>query len=306
MLKYIYPAIKTMRPRQWLKNLSLFGTPALMWNLHSMDVFIPTVKAFFIFCMISSGAYYINDLVDADKDRNHPVKKNRPIASGALPRYIALLVASILLVGALVISRIALGTAFTLLAISFVLLQFMYSFYLKKIVLLDTLAIAMFFVLRVFAGGIASQTSISSWLFLTTIGLALLLAFGKRRSEKTLFEDDLEKIQTRETLKVYPKTLLDRMLSVSATICLVSYAVFAFQTSPEIMISFMPSVLSEVKLFMISIPLVFYGVGRYLFVVFEKKEGETPDKVLTTDLPLILTVTTWLIIVITINLLTIR
>ncbi|EKD99637.1 MAG: UbiA prenyltransferase [uncultured bacterium] len=301
MLKILYAAIIEARPKQWMKNLSLFGAAALMWHLYDPTVLVSTTKAFLIFCMMSSGSYYLNDLVDANKDKHHPIKKNRPIASGIFPRRLAILVTIFLLCGSLILSKIQLGTTFTLIACFFVFLQILYSFYLKRIVLLDTMSLALFFVLRVFAGGVASHVSISSWLFLTTVGLSLLLAFGKRQSEKTLMDATPDKNQTRDTLDLYNIIFLGKVMTVSASICVISYALFAFQSSPDIRLGFMPVMLGEVKLFMLSIPVVIYGVGRYIYVVSEKKEGEAPDRILTSDFPLILTLTIWFILITAVN-----
>lgn len=296
MIQYLYPALKAARPRQWLKNLSVFGAPALMWGLFDIDTLISAFQAFFIFCIVSSAAYYINDLNDYEKDRNHPVKKNRPIASGALPKNLAMILAIIFMILGLMLSSALLGKYFLAIVMLFIFLQFTYSFYFRNQILFDTLLVATFFVIRVIGGGIATQTSISSWLLLTTIGLSLLLAFGKRQSERTLFESLLKEdgtTKTRATLKNYPVALLNRMLEISTTLCLVSYCIYTFETSPDFNLSFMPSVLREPKLFMLSIPLVMYGVIRYLYIVYEKREGESPDKVLTTDKPLIFTILIW-------------
>ena len=168
---------------------------------------------------------------------------------------------------------------------------------------MDSLIVATGFVIRVFAGGFATSNSLSSWLILTTIGLSLLLAFGKRRSEKTILrrhaiptEADEEKT-TRKTLKHYPDSLLDSMISMSASFTIISYALFAFQTSSDkvsqTLKSILPSILSSPKWMMVTIPFIIYGVARYLYVIYEKEEGESPERVLLNDMPLLLTVVMW-------------
>jgi hypothetical protein len=154
--------------------------------------------------------------------------------------------------------------------------------------------------MRVFAGGFASNTSISSWLALTTIGISLLLAFGKRRSEKTIlekFNEDTTKPKTRKTLRHYPDALLDSMISMSATYTIITYSLFVFQISPQnvsrALSTVLPSILKSPKWMMLTIPLVIYGVARYLYLIYEKQEGESPERVLLSDKPLLFTVSLW-------------
>ena len=182
----------------------------------------------------------------------------------------------------------------------YIAMQFAFSFYLRNVIILDSLIVASGFIIRVFSGGFVSRTSISSWLILTTIGISMLLAFGKRRSEKTILakysvaNDD---IKTRETLRRYPDTLLDRMISMSASYTILTYSLFTFMVSPgevgDRISSFLPTVLKSPKLMMLTIPLVIYGIARYLYVIYEKEEGESPERVLLSDKPLLLTVLIW-------------
>ncbi|MBI2414714.1 decaprenyl-phosphate phosphoribosyltransferase [candidate division WWE3 bacterium] len=296
MINTLYQIIRTIRPRQWLKNLAIFAAPILQGVVLKHDVLISCVLAFIAFTLLACGTYILNDLVDAPKDRKHPVKSNRPIASGKLSINLALiLMAAFYFLGTL-ISFSFVGSYFGILGISYILLQLSYSFYLRNIIIMDAMAVSAGFILRVFAGGVASDTSISSWLVLTTIGLSLLLAFGKRRSEKTLLSE-YEESETRTTLLHYPEALLDSMISMSASFCMIAYSVYAFQTSPVLMgpeISrLLPSILKSPKWMMITIPLVLYGVARYLYIIYEKKEGESPERVLLSDSPLLLTVLIW-------------
>jgi len=161
------------------------------------------------------------------------------------------------------------------------------------------LVVASGFVLRVFAGGFGTNTSLSSWLALTTIGLSLLLAFGKRRSEKTLLRKftDRGDSDTRKTLRHYPDEMLDSMISMSSSICVITYALFTFEVSPQgvenSLVDFLPSTLRTPKWMMLTIPIVIYGVARYLYVIYEKEEGESPERVLLSDRSLLRAVLFW-------------
>ncbi|MCA9308405.1 hypothetical protein KC980_02755, partial [candidate division WWE3 bacterium] len=162
---------------------------------------------------------------------------------------------------------------------------------------------ATLFIFRVISGALAVEVSVSSWLILATIGLSLLLAFGKRRSEKTLLmQHQKDSKLTRETLRHYPDTLLDSMISMSASFCIITYALFTFQVSPESLdptiAQFLPSILRGPKLMMLSIPIVIYGVARYLYVIYEKKEGESPARVLLSDKPLLVSVVIWVLFIV--------
>lgn len=300
MITTLYQLLRTARIRQWLKNLSVFSAPLFLGTLFLPKTFIKTFDAFVIFCLVSSGTYILNDIIDAPKDRLHPVKKNRPIASGKLNSLVALIFAMALWGGSLWFSYFNIGTFFTYALVFYIVLQLTYSLYLRNIIIFDSLTVATGFVIRVFAGGLASESSISSWLALATIGLSLLLAFGKRRSEKTLLAkhaNELGSAETRKTLRHYPDALLDSMISMSSSFCIITYALFTFQVSPQDtnkdLYRLLPSILRTPKWFMLTIPLVIYGVARYLYVIYEKGEGESPERVLLSDTPLLLAVIIW-------------
>ena len=303
-----YQIFRTLRPRQWLKNLSVFAAPVFIGRLMDPSIFKTTVQAFVVFCAISSAGYIINDIVDAPKDRMHPIKKNRPIASGKLSELLAWQIAIMLIIGTTIFAFFTIGRYFTLAILAYISLQLLYSFYLRNVIILDALTVATLFIFRVFAGGFAAEISVSSWLILATIGLSLLLAFGKRRSEKTLLEQhintDTERIETRQTLQHYPDHLLDSMISTSASFCIITYSLFTFQISPEnlsdTLMEILPSILRNPKFMMLTIPVVIYGVARYLYVIYEKKEGESPERVLLSDKPLLATVCLWGFMILTI------
>jgi len=304
IINIFYQIFRTARPRQWLKNLSLFAAPVFSGLLFENDVFFLAIKCFVAFCAVSSGAYFINDLSDIEKDRKHPIKKNRPIASGKLTVKFSWFIAIALILFSVAFSYRLVGTFFTLSILVYIVIQLFYSFYFRNVIILDSLVVASGFVLRVFAGGFGTNTSLSSWLALTTIGLSLLLAFGKRRSEKTLLRRfaDEKNSSTRKTLRHYPDAMLDSMISVSSSICVVTYALFTFEVSPQgagsALTNFLPSTLSSPKWMMLTIPIVIYGVARYLYVIYEKEEGESPERVLLSDRSLLSAVLIWVILIV--------
>jgi 4-hydroxybenzoate polyprenyltransferase len=305
VIDFFYQIIRTARPRQWLKNFALFAPALILGDITEVTMLNRLLSGFFAFSLMSSGAYFINDIVDSPKDKLHPIKKNRPIPSGKIKVWVALIVALILISTSVVYSSKYNGTFFTSILIIYILIQFMYSFLLRNIIIIDSLTVASGFVLRVIAGGVLIESSISSWLILTTIALSLLLAFGKRRSEKTILSETKTEAETRKTLKSYPDTLLDSMITMSATFCIVSYSFFTFQVSPESSLSnlrkILPASISSPKWLMFTIPLVIYGIARYLYVIYEKKEGESPERVLLSDKPLLTAVIVWIIFVFLVN-----
>ncbi len=286
--------IISVRPRQWLKNVSLFAAAIFWGELFNWSIFKKTFLGFLIFCALSSAMYLFNDVIDAEEDRKHPVKKNRPIAAGRISVTFALLV-SLFLSAISVFSAYFLSVHFFTLVVGYLLLQLLYSLKLRSVIILDALAVGLGFTIRVYAGSWIIPVPLSSWLAMATIGLSLVIAFGKRRSEKTLAER-VEALGTRETLERYPKSLLDSVITMSAAIAAMSYSLFAFQSSPEstsILRLALPRTVAQPKLMMLTIPLVLYGIARYLYVIYEKKEGESPEQVLLSDTPMLLTVGGW-------------
>lgn len=305
MIDFVYQLIRTARPRQWIKNFALLVPALMLGDITEIPLLLKATNGFIAFCLMSSAAYFINDIIDSPKDKEHPIKKNRPIPSGKISIFIAWLVAIGLITSSLLYSLKFNGSFFTVILIVYILIQFFYSLLFRNIIILDSLVVASGFVLRVIAGGIVTNISVSSWLILTTIGLSLLLAFGKRRSEKTILSDTKTEKETRVTLKNYPDTLLDSMITMSATFSIVTYSFFTFQVSPDTSLSnlkkFIPSIIESPKWLMLTIPLVIYGIARYLYVIYEKKGGESPERVLLSDKPLLFTVLSWIIIVFLVN-----
>ncbi len=290
MGKLLFAILKTARPRQWLKNVAVFTTILFTGVFFNPSIFQTTVWAFIAFCFLSSSGYIINDILDAPKDRKHPFKKFRPVASGALPIPIALLTSASFFVVGLTIAT-SINKSFLILCIVFVLLQYTYSLLFKHIAVIDILAITAAYFIRVYAGEAATGYHISIWLSLAALSLALFLAVGKRRAELTLlqgYQGVLPK-DTRESLLHYSERLLDTYTAMFANSTFITYVYYTFLEKPIRI-----GVLADRKWLMITIPFVLYGIMRYMQLIYEGK-GESPEQVLTTDIPLLTTVILWTI-----------
>jgi len=271
-----------LRPSQWTKNLLVFA--GLVFG---MELFVPAavaraLAAFVIFCALSGVVYMMNDIADRDSDRQHPIKRRRPIASGALPVPVAATSAVVIAAAALGASAV-LGWTFTLVAIAFVLLQALYSGRLKHIVILDVLTLATGFVLRAVAGAVAVNVQISHWLFVCTILLALFIALAKRRHEIVLLAGDAA--THRPILGEYSPYLLDQMISVVTASTLIAYIFYT--VSPETQQKFSTEWLG------LTIPFPLYGIFRYLYLVHQREGGGAPADLLLTDRPLLVCVALW-------------
>lgn len=306
MVKTSVAIIKTLRPRQWLKNLTIFAGlffSARLFNIEDLSI---VTKAFILFSLTTSGIYIFNDLVDAPKDRLHPFKKKRPIAAGELSAQLATLIGVLFILTSLFCSFF-LSTRFFFAVIAYLVLQFSYMYYLKEIIILDVLAIASGFLLRIYAGIWVIGTHLNIWFLLCVVSFALFIAIGKRRAEATLLQGYTESApigKVRSTLSHYPESLLHSYTTMFATSTWVTYSLFAFQqprVTPngffsQVFLGLTPRV-EDTKWFMVSIPLVIFGVMRYLYLIFEKKEGESPERMLLSDKPLLTAVILWLAVV---------
>ncbi len=289
----------SFRPTQWLKNLVVFAAIIFSRELFVASEFYLVFYTFLIFSAASSSMYLINDVVDKDKDKLHFSKKHRPIASGKISDRLALITAVALSSISLAISYILSSYLFFIVLV-YLIIQILYTFWLKNIIILDVLVIALAFMLRIFAGSVVILASLSAWLILTTMMLALFLGIGKRRSEITLLSGIAA--SHRRTLLSYPVQLLDGLVFMMATATLITYSLFTFNApeniQKEFFSAFLPRTLDSPKMLMLTIPIVVYGVFRYLYLIFEKSEGESPEKVLITDRPLFFAVLSWIILVI--------
>jgi 4-hydroxybenzoate polyprenyltransferase len=288
---------KTLRPQHWIKNLAVLAPAFFAGQITSPANFDKLLWAFIILSLASSGGYIVNDLVDRAKDKLHPVKARRPIASGKIPEGWAVFMAVALLTASFLLS-LRFPPYFGLTIAAFITLQLAYSLLLKRIILIDVMAIAATFSLRVFAGALILPISLSAWLILTTISLSLLIAIGKRRGEVTLLSHRLA-AKHRDVVSHYPNVLLDGLTFMMAGATLLTYAFFTFN-QPELntrrtILQLLPETLASPKWLMATIPLVIYGIFRYLYVIYEKKEGSSPERVLIRDGPLLLTVVGWVL-----------
>ncbi len=248
---------------------------------------IKAVIAFFVFCALSGAVYLINDVLDREQDRRHPLKAKRPIASGALKVSVAVVAAVVLGSGALAVA-FTLGLPFLAVSAAYLALQFAYSLVLKHIVILDVMTIAAGFTLRAVAGGAAIMVPVSHWLVLCTTLLALFLALAKRRHELVLLADTA--IEHRRILEDYSPYLLDQMISVVTASTLIAYAFYTI--SPETTEKFGTSLLS------LTIPFPLYGIFRYLYLVHQKEMGGNPSDLLLADRPLLACIGLWAVAIV--------
>ncbi|MFQ5647028.1 MAG: decaprenyl-phosphate phosphoribosyltransferase [bacterium] len=274
--------LEALRPKQWIKNLFVFA--ALIFSKHLTDLsdLFRVFLAFSAFCAISSSVYLINDINDKEEDRNHPEKASRPIASGRLKEKTAYKASLWLALGA-VLGSWLLSPGLAAIIIIYFMVTLIYTFRLKQLVILDVMAIAIGFVLRVIAGGTVINVEISSWLLLCTLMLALFLALNKRRHELVLL--DVNAAGHRAILEEYSTSFLDLMIAVVTACTLIAYSLYTI--SPETVAKFHTN-----KLFY-TIPFVLYGIFRYLYLVHQKEGGGEPAKVLLTDTPLIINGMLW-------------
>jgi len=302
-----YFILKLMRPKQWIKNLAIFAPIVFTGQLFNGSAFLSVLMGFITFCGLSSAIYVINDLFDAPNDRLHPFKRFRPIADKKITVSQAYIIFSVLIILSLLLGS-TVTRSFFIAALIYLLLQLFYSLKLKHIAVIDILTLAGGYILRVYAGEFATGTTyrVSVWLLLTTIALSLFLAVGKRRSELTLIsylsKSSLE--STRKTLSHYSDKLLDIYASIFATSAFIFYALFTFLGVGELKITnslllpqYLPASLPK-KWLMVTILPVVYGLMRYLQDIYEKHEGESPEKVLLSDIPLLSAVTIWVFLVI--------
>lgn len=289
-----------------MKNFALFAAIIFGGQLFDFDAVVNVILAFISFCLLSSSTYIINDLADFKKDRLHPFKKARPIAAGKINTQEASIIFIIILSAALLLAY-SIGSGFFTFCLLYLLIQFLYSFFFKSIEIFDIFFIAAGYILRVFAGETIVGYHLSVWLLLTTISLSLFLAIGKRRSELTLLRDYTgnRMQEIRRSLSHYSEPLLDVYTVMFATSTSIFYSLFTFLENPSgirinldiLMPDFLPGFLHR-KWLMITIFPVVYGLMRYLQDIYEKQEGESPDRVLLSDKPLLASVIIWGLLVI--------
>lgn len=301
MAQYGYLLVKEARPRQWLKNLSLYTALIFSGWLFWAEKFWTVTVAWVIFSILTSSVYIFNDIVDINSDKNHPFKKFRPIASGQLPVGIALFFSLSGVFLSLILGW-SLSYFLFIIMILYLGLQFVYTVWLKHRPIVDVMTISLGFLMRVYAGAFIIGAHINVWLLLCIISFSLFLAIGKRRSELTLLQGSLG---SRKVLGRYPEKLLDLYTVMFANTTWLTYALFtfmfpafSFKGRVLTLLSYLPNTFRSEKWLMLTIPVVIYGVMRYLQLIYEKNQGESPEKILTADKPILVTVSLWAVMVV--------
>lgn len=294
MLKKILVFARVLRVSQWMKNLIIFTAIIFSGNLFEKQAFLNTLYAFFVFCLLSSTSYVLNDIIDYPYDKKHRIKKFRPIASGEISIQQATFIVFIMSLISLFLSLIFSLPLFFL-SLIFLLLHFFYSLYLKRYPVIDIFTISLSFVIRSYVGVVVTGWYIPVWMMLTIFFLSLFMASVKRHAEIVS-----QGLNARLSLYRYNEHFLDFLTYTAATTTIISYSFYTyFEKIPSIKTIFgdffskyFPQ-LEARKLMMITIPLVVYGITRYAQLLYEKYEGERPEKLITSDIPLIITIALW-------------
>ena len=278
--------IKTMRLRQWAKSIIVYAALVFDGKLFVPDLFLKTTGIFLAFCLLSSSVYILNDLVDIEKDRQHPRKRVRPLASGQLDLRVAA-TAAVLLTVIAIVAAFAVNTWAGVILLIYLAQNFAYSFQLKNVVIIDVMVLALGFLLRVMAGvAVVQVENFSPWLYVCVTLLALFLGFGKRRQEIVLLEGDAG--NHRSSLLEYNLPLLDQIIGMVVTATLVAYTFYSFDATTALAHSRM----------LLTVPFVFYFLTRYLYLVHVKHLGGAPDELLIEDRPLLVNSALWAVSVV--------
>ena len=274
--------VRAMRPRQWVKNSVIFAALVFSHGLTDPAHLTRSLAAFALFCAVSSAVYLVNDILDLSNDRAHPTKSMRPIAAGDVPVGLAGTLALALALGALALSW-RLSPPFAVMALTYLVMNLLYSLWLKRVVIVDVMIISSGFVIRAVAGGLVIGVEVSAWLILCTIFLSLFLGFTKRRQE--LAQLEAEAVAHRAILKEYSIAFLDQMISIVTAATLVAYFLYTLapETGARLGTPYLP----------LTIPFVLYGIFRYLYIVHQRNMGENPTGALYSDIPLLLDVILW-------------
>jgi 4-hydroxybenzoate polyprenyltransferase len=281
----LWGVVVSLRPRQWVKNLFVFGGLVFSQRLFTPSIW-PALGAFAIFCGLSGAIYLLNDVADRDKDRLHPRKRERPIASGLLPVPVAVVSAAVLILVGLAAAA-SLAPRFGVVALAYVILLTVYSVVLKHVVIVDVLTVAIGFVLRAAGGALAIGVDISGWLLICTILIALFLALGKRRHEYLTLEGAAAR--HRPILAEYSAGLLDQMIAVVTASTVTAYALYTM--SPETVAKF------HTQLLPATLPFVLYGIFRYLYLLYRRQLGGNPSELFLNDRALLLNTIGWIVAV---------
>lgn len=278
----IKPLLVSLRPAQWTKNAFVLAPLVFAHRLTDRPSLAAALLAFAAFCCAASAIYLLNDLRDREQDRRHPLKCKRPLAAGSLSPALAV-AAALAFVGVAVLAALRLGPAFASTLLAYLGLNVAYSMGLKNVVILDVMAIAMGFLLRVLAGAAAIRAEVSSWLLLCTIFLALFLAFSKRRHELILLAGDAA--DQRAVLSHYSPTFLDQMINVVTASSVIAYSLYA--VAPETVAKYH----SEKLVY--TVPMVLFGVFRYLYLIYQRPGERNPTEAILKDVPFLANVAVW-------------
>jgi 4-hydroxybenzoate polyprenyltransferase len=281
IFKTIYYILKSLRPRHWTKNLFIFA--GIIFSKHFLDFYYlkKVILAFLIFSIVSGCGYIINDLKDKERDKFHPKKSKRPIASGKISSTSAIISVFILLPVSLFLSFL-LEKKFFIATSSYILLDIIYTFYLKNIVILDVLSLSFFFLIRVLAGTWVINVETSPWLLICTVLISLFLGLGKRRYEVLTIERADEH---RASLKIYSIPFIDQMIAITASSTLIAYIIYTL--SEETARKF------GTRNLFLTLPFVIYGIFRYLHLIYSKNLGGNPEEALLSDIPFFLSILLW-------------
>jgi 4-hydroxybenzoate polyprenyltransferase len=299
--------LKTARPRQWVKNLTLFAALLFTGNIYTSETW---VKEFWIvseatlaFTLVASGIYFLNDVLDLKADQAHPFKKKRPIASGKVSKTTAL---ACFAIGSAVGLYLSFGLSF-LFGVAVLVywgMQILYSLVLKHIEVVDVFVIALSFFIRVFAGALVINAHLSIWFLLCVISTSLFLAVGKRRAELAILTEQASAVLHRKVMGKYSPVILDSYLSMFSTAAFLSWALYTFNFYDQativgpVTLPVLSRTLTINKWLMATIPVVIFGIMRYLLVIYDGSRAETPERVFFSDPPLLITVLTWMLMVI--------
>ena len=271
----------SFRPKQWTKNFFIFSALVFDRQLTNSNSVITTLSGFIIFCALSSSVYLFNDLFDIEADKNHPIKKNRPIASGRLSTNLAVIIGVVLSIVALIFAY-KLSINFFLICLAYLIINLLYSKWLKHLPVIDVLVVASGFVLRVAAGvTLVEVERFSPWLYVVTTLLALFIGFGKRRAELALLAGSAN--QHRTVFEGYTLDFLDQLITIVSGTTIIGYSLYTF-SAPN---------LPNNHAMMLTIPFVLYGIFRYLYLIKVKESGGAPEELLMKDRPLQLTILLW-------------
>lgn len=275
--------LKLVRPVQWIKNGVVLAALIFGGEISNLSKSINAFWAVGIFCLLASAVYALNDLIDREKDKLHPAKKDRPIASGAIGPAAAVGLIFIFLAAGLT-GAWFLSPEFFMVTLIFFGLNVLYSLWLKNVVIIDVMSIALSFVIRAYAGAVAINVPASKWLLINTLFLALFLGFGKRRHELVMLEGEAS--QHRKILDKYSPYLLDQLIGVVTASVVVMYMLYSFSAEVS-------KKLDTENLFL-TIPFVVYGIFRYLYLIHKEEKGGSPTRVMISDTPLLITIILWL------------